>query len=805
MNLAKNQQGENVEIDEKRLITERTFICSMTRYGKSYAIRKIVEELFGKAGIIIVDPEGEYASLREKFPFLIVGKDIPLNPDTAEFIAETTLKENLSIIIDSSTADTIDEQEFVRRFIDKFMDLELIKKKSYLFILEEADEFCLPVDTEILTIDGWKKHNQIKEGIKVLTLNTKRDKLEYNFVKKVIKKNYNGKLVRLEGDVDIRMTPEHRVLMQREDRNYVNSERRNKNNWKNYEYRLAQDLPTQFRIPVARNFSGTIKKYSDDMIRLFGLLITDGHIHYTHNKKYKHVEFTQSHKNYNNIIEMRNILKKLDFDYSEYIRTRNTSKGEVTTSEFYIKSKYSKKILEIAKNNLNKIPEDMLMLNNKQLRILYEYMMRGDGTKQRYYTRLSKEYRERNSAFYSGLNKYLADQFQILCLKIGIRAYITYAKNKQWRVNISENNPNINFNKSNKKLIKYNGLVWCVRTNNGNFIARRNGKPFITGNCPEKGIYKSISLRSVINLAKKGAKRGLGLILATQRPAMISKFVLSQCANQIVGHTEWSGDIKVLQQYLRIEESVASKIPGFEPGEFLFKGNFIKEPQVLKINEVQTAHLGGTPTISPPTSRELKDVIAKLSISLPKVVEEKLKPSIPDVKLIESKIRDKIEKEYKSKIDKMSTQLTISKKQEIPKEDIEKIINERVEKEVDEYKGKYQEQEVKINALQKFVNSIVSKGNQILGGEQLEIGGIGESQIETHIQTSEITYDAWLNKFSGGKKKVLEILIKYKKLTRNQLVAMSGLKKSNILHNILPALKSVGLIEYDSENVRLIN
>ena len=66
MNLAKNQQGENVEIDEKRLITERTFICSMTRYGKSYGIRKIVEELFGKTGIIIVDPEGEYASLREK-------------------------------------------------------------------------------------------------------------------------------------------------------------------------------------------------------------------------------------------------------------------------------------------------------------------------------------------------------------------------------------------------------------------------------------------------------------------------------------------------------------------------------------------------------------------------------------------------------------------------------------------------------------------------------------------------------------------------------------------------------------------
>ena len=83
--------------------------------------------------------------------------------------------------------------------------------------------------------------------------------------------------------------------------------------------------------------------------------------------------------------------------------------------------------------------------------------------------------------------------------------------------------------------------------------------------------------------------------------------------------------------------------------------------------------------------------------------------------------------------------------------------------------------------------------------------GMEESQVEVPTQPSGITYDAWLNKFSGGKKKVLEILIKYKKLTKSQLVAMSGLKKTNITHNILPALKSVGLIEYDSESMRLIS
>lgn len=462
MKLAKNLQNEDVEINENILITERTFICAMTRYGKSYSMRKIAEESFGKVGIIIIDPEGEYASLREEYPFLIVGKDIPLNPDTAEFIAETVLKENLSIIIDSSTADTIDEQEFVRRFIDKFMELELIKKKSYLFMIEEADEFA-----------------------------------------------------------------------------------------------------------------------------------------------------------------------------------------------------------------------------------------------------------------------------------------------------------------------------------------------------PEKGVYKSSSLRSIINLAKKGAKRGLGLILASQRPAMISKTVLSQCANQIIGHTEWSGDLKVLQQYLRIDSIAIQKIPLLKSGEFLFKGNFIEDSQILRINPVKTIHLGGTPILSPPTTQELKMIISKLSESLPKVVEEKLKPSVPDTKIIEGKIRERVEKEFKSKLDKLNTELTISKKQEVPKEDIENIIRERVEKEIDKYTGKFQEQEVKINTLEKFINSIVSKGKQILGDRELEVG-LESSEEVMPISSSNISYDIWLDKFKGANRKVLELMIKYKKLTRSQIVIMSGLKKSSLDRNVYYILKKAGLIQYDSENVVLI-
>ena len=140
--------GTNIEdnkstgLDFNKLVNGRTFVSSMTDGGKSWTIRKICEEIFGKVGLIILDPEGEYITLREKYPFLIIGKDIPLEVDSAEFLAEQVLKENLSVIIDFSTTDILDQQEFTSKFINRFMALQTKLKKAYVLVVEETDEFA---------------------------------------------------------------------------------------------------------------------------------------------------------------------------------------------------------------------------------------------------------------------------------------------------------------------------------------------------------------------------------------------------------------------------------------------------------------------------------------------------------------------------------------------------------------------------------------------------------------------------------------------------------------------------------------
>jgi hypothetical protein len=133
--------NEPFYLDIPNIVTGRTFIASITRYGKSWSARKIVEECFGHAGIIVIDPEGEYISLREKYPFLIIGKDIPLQLETAEFMADKILEANISVIIDLSLTEVELGKEYVDKLLRRFFFLETTMRKPYLIIVEEAEEF----------------------------------------------------------------------------------------------------------------------------------------------------------------------------------------------------------------------------------------------------------------------------------------------------------------------------------------------------------------------------------------------------------------------------------------------------------------------------------------------------------------------------------------------------------------------------------------------------------------------------------------------------------------------------------------
>lgn len=66
--------GKNVKMDIDTLLRTRLLIQANSGKGKSWLLRRIAEQLFGKVQVIIVDPEGEFATLREHFDYVLVGK-----------------------------------------------------------------------------------------------------------------------------------------------------------------------------------------------------------------------------------------------------------------------------------------------------------------------------------------------------------------------------------------------------------------------------------------------------------------------------------------------------------------------------------------------------------------------------------------------------------------------------------------------------------------------------------------------------------------------------------------------------------
>ena len=134
----------NVKIDLVKLISTRLLIQANSGGGKSWLIRRLLEQSHGKVQQIVIDLEGEFSTLREKYDYLLVGKDgeIPANIKTAELLARKLLKLNISTIIDLSELRHPERITFVKRFLDSLVNAPRELWHSCLVIVDEAHQFC---------------------------------------------------------------------------------------------------------------------------------------------------------------------------------------------------------------------------------------------------------------------------------------------------------------------------------------------------------------------------------------------------------------------------------------------------------------------------------------------------------------------------------------------------------------------------------------------------------------------------------------------------------------------------------------
>lgn len=131
-------------IDLAVLLRTRLLIQAGSGFGKSWAIRRLCEQAFGKVQIFIIDREGEFASLREKFDFLLVGQggEVEIDVRSAGLTAQTLHKHRVSTIFDLSGLKPVQRHAWVRAFLEDLLEVPRALWHPVIVVVDEAHTFC---------------------------------------------------------------------------------------------------------------------------------------------------------------------------------------------------------------------------------------------------------------------------------------------------------------------------------------------------------------------------------------------------------------------------------------------------------------------------------------------------------------------------------------------------------------------------------------------------------------------------------------------------------------------------------------
>ncbi len=136
--------GKGINLDISRLVETRLLIQASSGGGKSMTLRTILENTFGQVPHIILDVEGEFSTLREKYDYILAGKggDIPVDARIAPMLARKMLELNASIIIDLYELKHSEKHRFVRLFLEALIDAPKELWGPRLIVIDEAHQFC---------------------------------------------------------------------------------------------------------------------------------------------------------------------------------------------------------------------------------------------------------------------------------------------------------------------------------------------------------------------------------------------------------------------------------------------------------------------------------------------------------------------------------------------------------------------------------------------------------------------------------------------------------------------------------------
>jgi hypothetical protein len=232
----------------------------------------------------------------------------------------------------------------------------------------------------------------------------------------------------------------------------------------------------------------------DSWLELLGYLITEAGVCYDGDRP-SCVKMSQRETvNHETYLLMQACLERMAVPFTAF---PNEKTGDVNWT-IYGKQYWSWYADNIGtSSDTKRIPRQFLQLSVRQLRILFQALVRGDG-----YT----DPREgcTGGAFYS-TSKGLCEDFQELCIRLGLRCVVRLHKpaegnhKTRWRALWSEGRDyQLNTPSSSVTRVPYNGKVYCCAVPSGFIVTERNGRIAYLGNTGEN-TYTVMTLGTYVN------------------------------------------------------------------------------------------------------------------------------------------------------------------------------------------------------------------------------------------------------------------------------------------------------------------
>lgn len=138
-----------------QLISEPLAILGVRHIGKSYQAGRICEELCSAGQpFIVIDPEGEYWTLKERYPVIVasvgtpVGRpegyraDVTLTAETAPNLAGRIAEKGYSLVLDLRNATMVDSYTALAGFLEALYEAEARYNRPLVLVMEEAHVLC---------------------------------------------------------------------------------------------------------------------------------------------------------------------------------------------------------------------------------------------------------------------------------------------------------------------------------------------------------------------------------------------------------------------------------------------------------------------------------------------------------------------------------------------------------------------------------------------------------------------------------------------------------------------------------------